>query len=81
MADNKTHSPNCEYSNAELALAAAPVVGKDELREALRIARIRLGICADRMRGCNEDGGKHELIAEVDNWVEEAAAALGGTEK
>ena len=42
----------------------------------MRIAGIRLGICADRMRGCNETPQKHEMIEEVDAWKEEVEALL-----
>lgn len=47
-----------------------------EFKEALRLASIRLGICADRMRGCNAEGGKHGLIDEVDDFAREAAFML-----
>lgn len=46
------------------------------LREALRLAGIRLGICADRMRGCHEETGQHELLDEVEMFEAEARQAL-----
>lgn len=48
----------------------------ERLREALRLAGIRLGICADRMRGCHEETGQHALLAEVEMFESEARAAL-----
>ena len=50
---------------------------------ALRYATVRLGICADRMRGCNahhEEGGRkapHELLEEVEAWEKAGREALG----
>lgn len=47
-----------------------------ELVAALRVAGIRIGICADRMEGCNADGGDHQLVFEVREWVDDTHAAL-----
>lgn len=46
-------------------------VNKD-LCEALRIVTIRLEICLGRMRRCHEETGKHELLDEVEMFVDEA---------
>lgn len=49
-----------------------------ELEEAQRLAHIRIGICADRMEGCNAIGGDHQLIDEVREWESDARAVLQG---
>jgi hypothetical protein len=60
--------------------------GGARLREALRLAAIRLEILTGRMRACHEETGNHELIEEAEMFVEEAkaasssVAALDGTE-
>ncbi len=60
--------------------AALPAVEAErkELVEALRLAGIRLGICADRMRACNESPQKHDLVGEVADWTREALARAKG---
>jgi len=41
------------------------------LKNKLKTARIRIGICAGRMESCNEQPQKHELVEEVRAWEKE----------
>jgi hypothetical protein len=51
------------------------------LRDALRLAAVRLEILTDRMRACHEETGKHELLDEAESFCAEARAALSPTEQ
>lgn len=46
------------------------------LREAQRLAAIRLGILTGRMRACHAETGRHELLDEAEMFEQEARAAL-----
>jgi hypothetical protein len=50
-----------------------------ELREAFKLAKIRLEICRGRFRACHEDteGGSHPVsLVELDGWIEEMGGVL-----
>ncbi len=49
-----------------------------ELESAMKLAAIRMEILVDRMRGCHEETGKHQLLDEAQMFVDEAKAALKG---
>jgi hypothetical protein len=51
------------------------------LRDALRLAAVRLEILTDRMRACHEETGKHELLDEAESFCAEARAALSPTQQ
>ncbi len=46
------------------------------LVKGLEVAATRLQILTDRMRGCHEETGKHELLDEAQAFADEAKAAL-----
>lgn len=73
QAADKAEEMRAELERAQQREAA--------LREALRLAAVRLEICENRMRGCHEETGKHELLDEVEMFVDEAWGALGVTDR
>lgn len=58
---------------SQLAAAQAEI---ERLREALSAAAVRLELLTDRMRGCHEATGKHELLDEAEAFATEAREAL-----
>lgn len=51
-------------------------VERMRLRNALRLAATRLDICLGRMRACHEKTGNHQLVDEVEMFVQQAQEAL-----
>jgi len=60
-------------------LAATDPEALARLMAALELAATRLEILTDRMRGCHEITGRHELLSEAEAFCTEARAALAGT--
>lgn len=46
------------------------------MRDGLKLSSIRLEILTGRMRGCNEETGKHELLDEAVAFCEESKEDL-----
>jgi hypothetical protein len=69
-------------ANLALIVAAANAYDPEALARvtaALELAATRLEILTDRMRGCHEITGRHELLSEAEAFCTEARAALAGT--
>lgn len=52
----------------------------DALLDGLRLAAVRLGILAARMRACHSETGRHELLHEADDFEAEARELIAEVE-
>lgn len=62
----ETHAPDMDYLLAKI----------ERYEAALKLSAVRLEILTGRLKACNEETGKHELIDEAESFCIEAREAL-----